>query len=283
MSAATLPERAIPALEPTAEFSNYAGGNWSPAAGDELPARDAPEMEEPMNLLLRGPPGSGKGTQARLLANQYGLEHIEVGEMLRAHAREPTVASPLAEGGLVPDDVVVGLVRKRLLRDGTRRGVVLDGFPRNLAQARALDRELEELELPLTVVFHFRISDELCIDRLVRRARREGRPDDAAEVAARRIELYHRETEPLVLYYERTGRRVVPIHADRSRDEVWREIREALELVPSHMTRGSTDTSGGREHHPSRSWARDRRRPSQPRRRRLRSRPREGVEVDHGP
>jgi adenylate kinase len=190
-------------------------------------------MEEPMNVVLIGPPGSGKGTQARRLAAHYGLEHVQVGAMLRAHARELSVAPALAEGALVPDDVVIGLVRDRLLRNGTRRGVVLDGFPRNLAQAQALDRELEELELQLSVILHFRLSDELCIDRLLGRARREGRPDDVLEVAVRRLELYHRETEPLVPYYERTGRRVVPIHAALSLDGVWREIRDAVELVPA--------------------------------------------------
>jgi adenylate kinase len=182
-------------------------------------------MEEPMNVLLRGAPGSGKGTQARRLAKHYGLEHVQVGALLRVQARELSVASPLADGALVPDDVVLRLVRERLLRDGTRRGVVLDGFPRNLAQAQALDREREELELQLSVVLHFRISDELCIDRLLRRARREGRPDDVPDVAARRLELYHRETEPPVPYHERTGRRG-PL------DDVWREIEDAVELVP---------------------------------------------------
>jgi adenylate kinase len=137
----------------------------------------------------------------------------------------------LAAGKLVPDDLTIGLMRERLAEEDAREGFILDGFPRNLAQAHALDELLAELGRPLDVVFDFQIPDEVCIQRLLKRAREENRPDDTPEVIAERLRIYHEQTEPLIRHYLATGR-VVGIHADRPVDEVWAEIQQTLEQVP---------------------------------------------------
>jgi len=136
----------------------------------------------------------------------------------------------LASGALVPDELTIRLMRERLAEDDAQAGFVLDGFPRNAAQAEALDDLLEELRRPLDLVLDLQVPDEVCIERLVRRAEAEGRKDDSPEVIARRLEIFHRETEPLIGYYLPRGI-VVGIHGDRSRDEVWAEIVDALERV----------------------------------------------------
>ena len=188
-----------------------------------------------LNVLLLGPQGAGKGTQGKLLAEEYGIPHIATGEMLRAAIAEGTElgrkAEPLLRSGrLVPDEIMIGLIRDRLAEDDTRQGFVLDGFPRNTAQAEALDTTLEEIERPLSVVFEFQLPEAVCVERLTRRAEEEGRADDTPEAIRMRLRLYREQTEPLIEYY-RTRGNLVGIPADRSVDEVFAEIQRALEQV----------------------------------------------------
>jgi adenylate kinase len=136
-----------------------------------------------LNVLLFGPQGSGKGTQAKRIAAEYGIPHVSTGDMFRDAVAARTSlglqVSPILDAGeLVPDGLTVGLIRERLAAPDARGGFVLDGFPRNVAQADALDELLAELDRPLVAVLEFRIPDELCIERLVGRAAEEGRPDD---------------------------------------------------------------------------------------------------------
>jgi adenylate kinase len=186
-----------------------------------------------LNILLLGPQGSGKGTQAKRISAEYGLPHVATGDMFRSAIGAQTelgrrVAPILAAGELVPDELTIALIRERLGQTDAHDGFVLDGFPRNLAQAEALDELLAELERPLSIVFEFQIPDDLCVERLLKRAQEEGRVDDSPEVIARRLEIYHQETEPLIQHYLATGR-VVGVHADRTEDEVFAEIQEAIE------------------------------------------------------
>jgi adenylate kinase len=188
-----------------------------------------------LNVLILGPQGSGKGTQAARIAEEYGIPHVATGEMFRSAiaARTPLgreVEPILASGALVPDDLTIGLIRERLLEDDAQSGFVLDGFPRNAAQAEALDDLLEELDRPLDVVLDLQVPDEVCMKRLIGRAQEEGRADDSPEAIAKRLEIFHRETEPLTSCYLPRGI-VVGVHGDRSRHEVWAEIVEALERV----------------------------------------------------
>jgi adenylate kinase len=136
----------------------------------------------------------------------------------------------LAGGTLVPDELTIGLIRERLGEDDARTGFVLDGFPRNAPQAEALGELLDDLGRPLDVVLELQVPDTVCMERLLGRAAGEGRVDDTPDVVAMRLEIYHRETEPLVGHYL-PGGNVVGIHGDRSREEVWAEIVDALERV----------------------------------------------------
>lgn len=188
-----------------------------------------------MNVLLLGPQGSGKGTQAKRISAEYGIPHIATGDMLRtAIAAETPLGQrvkPILESGqLVPDELMIDLIRERLDEADAAEGFVLDGFPRTTPQADALDAMLREISRELTVVFALQVSDEICIERLLKRAQEEGRPDDTPEAIRTRLELYHRETEPLVEHY-RTQGNLVPIHADGTPNEVFAEIQAALEQV----------------------------------------------------
>ena len=189
----------------------------------------------PLDVLLLGPQGAGKGTQAKRAAAEYDIPHVSTGDMFRAAIAAETelgkrVKSILDAGELVPDELTVALVRERLSREDARNGFILDGFPRNLTQAAALDAMLEEIGRDLAIVLELRLDDETAMERLLGRAREENRPDDTPEVVRRRLEIYHRETEPLVDYYLASGK-VVGIHGDRSVDEVFAEIQDALELA----------------------------------------------------
>ena len=185
--------------------------------------------------MLLGPQGSGKGTQARRIADEYGVPHISTGEMLRAAIASGTPLGeklrPIVESGrLVSDELMIELIRDRLDAPDTVTGFILDGFPRTFTQAEALDRLLKVIGRDLDVVFELQVPVEVSIDRLLRRAVEEGRSDDTPEVIAERLQTYHRETAPLVEHY-RTRGNLVGIHGDRAVDEVFSEIQEALEQV----------------------------------------------------
>jgi adenylate kinase len=188
-----------------------------------------------VNLLLLGPQGSGKGTQAERIAADYGIPHVSTGDMFRTAIASGSelgrrVEPILAAGDLVPDELTIELIGERLTQPDAQRGFVLDGFPRNLAQAQALDELLASIGRDLDAVLYFSLPDEVALQRLLGRARAEGRVDDTPDVIARRLAIYHEQTEPLAEYY-RARDRLVPLHAERSIDEVYAELQNALEQL----------------------------------------------------
>src|SRR5918996_5838501 len=189
----------------------------------------------PLNVLLLGPQGAGKGTQASRIAAEYDMPHIASGEILRAEMAAGTelgerVKDVYDRGDLVSDDLMIELIRNRLEQPDTENGFVLDGFPRTTVQAEALDSILAGIGRAFSVVFALQVPDAIAVERLRKRAELEGRADDTDEAIRRRLDTYHRETEPLIEYYRVRGN-LVPIHADRSENEVFAEIQHALEAA----------------------------------------------------
>ena len=186
-----------------------------------------------MNVLMLGPQGSGKGTQAKKISEAYEIPHIATGDLYRAAITAGTdlgklVAPLLAAGELVPDEITIPLIREKVLE--ADRGFVLDGYPRNLVQAEALDDLLEEIARPLSVVLLLELADDNARERLTKRAALEGRADDQPEAIERRLRDYHEKTEPVVDHYLVTGK-LVKMHAERPIDDVWIEIEDTLEQV----------------------------------------------------
>lgn len=178
-------------------------------------------------ILFLGPPGAGKGTQAAMLAKLLKVPHISTGAMLRGAVAEGTdlgkqVESIMAAGDLVPDELVVAIVDERLGADDARCGYLLDGFPRNVAQAQALNDALVDA---IGTVVLLEVETEELVDRLLKRARDEGRADDNEQTIRRRLEVYDRETAPLVEHY---GDAVHRVDGSAPIDEVFARIALAL-------------------------------------------------------
>jgi adenylate kinase len=190
-----------------------------------------------VNVLLLGPQGSGKGTQAKLISTTYGIPQVATGDMIREIKELDTelgrrVKEIYDRGELVDDATIIELIESRLDRGDTIPGFILDGFPRNIAQAEALDELLARLGRDLDVVFELQIPGrEVLIERIAKRAAEEGRSDDTPDAIRKRLEIYDRETAPLVEHYRATRGNVVGIHADRPIDEVFSEIQATLEQV----------------------------------------------------
>jgi adenylate kinase len=213
-----------------------------------------------LNLILLGPPGAGKGTQAERLREDFGLPHISTGDMLRAQVAEQTPLGQQAKrymdaGELVPDEVIIKMIMDRVRAPDAQDGFLLDGFPRNEAQADALNAALAALERRLTGVLLIEVPDDVVVQRLAGRrmcvknathiyhvdfdppkhegvcdqdgARLIQRDDDHEDTIRRRLEVYHQQTEPLIAYYDRAGllRR---FDGTRSPDEVHDHVRATV-------------------------------------------------------
>jgi adenylate kinase len=186
-----------------------------------------------VNLLVLGPQGAGKGTQAKQISTDYAIPHVSTGDMFREAVAAETelgrkVKPILESGALVPDELTVGLIRDRLGDGDALHGFILDGFPRNQAQADALDEMLASIGRRLDAVLFLDLPDDVATERMLARAEIEGRPDDTPEVIAKRLATYHAETAPLVEHYRRSGR-LVRLHGDRTIPEVYAEIQDALD------------------------------------------------------
>ncbi len=166
-----------------------------------------------LNLVLIGPPGAGKGTQARILVEKYGLKQLSTGDMLRAEIAGKTalgqeVEGLMADGKLVPDDVVIRIIRHRIRQADCAKGVIFDGFPRTVNQAQALDDMLAAQNLSLTAIIQIVVDEAVLIDRVRERDAAAGvsRADDTPEILAKRLDVYRAQTAPILPYYADAGR-----------------------------------------------------------------------------
>jgi adenylate kinase len=189
-----------------------------------------------MRLILMGPPGAGKGTQAKYVADHFGIPAISTGDIFRANVTKGTELGVQAEkymkaGDYVPDEITNQMVRNRIDEPDAEPGFLLDGYPRTLAQVEELDQMIAHTGHRLDAVVVLTVDSEEIVQRLLRRAETEGRADDTEEVIRRRQEIYLEETEPLIAVYKGRGL-VHEIDGMGEVDEVTKRIFEALDVVP---------------------------------------------------
>lgn len=189
-----------------------------------------------MRLVLLGAPGSGKGTQATRLKDHLQVPHISTGDLLRAEVAAGSKLGQAAKavmdcGNLVSDEILLGMLEERLARPDTANGFILDGYPRNLAQAAALDKLLARIGQPMDFAVQLEVPTDLLVERIAGRATAEGRADDSPESVRNRLDIYDCQTAPVIDFYRQHGQLTV-VDGVGSLDDVFNRIVEAL--VPAH-------------------------------------------------
>lgn len=184
------------------------------------------------NIIIFGPPGAGKGTQANFIIESYGLKHLSTGDMLRAARKSGTelgnrVAAIMDSGKLVSDEIVNELVEEQVLNGGDEKGFIFDGYPRTVAQAETLDAILAKVDAPVKGVLFLKVPNEELIVRLLDRAKKQGRADDNEESIKQRVEEYNVKTLPVAKYYEEQGK-VVDVVGLGTIDEIQGRIAGSL-------------------------------------------------------
>lgn len=181
-----------------------------------------------LNIVIFGPPGSGKGTQSVKLAEKYNLTHISTGDIFRSEIKAKTelglkVQSIIESGELVSDDLLVDLLRSAMQKSKDTEGYLFDGYPRTTRQALDLEELLKEVNGSVNFVLALDVPDDELMDRLLKRARLEGRKDDTEEVIANRLKVYHEQTRPLMDYYKSRGKLAV-VDGVGSIDEIFANL-----------------------------------------------------------
>ena len=186
-----------------------------------------------LNLVLFGPPGSGKGTQSEKIIEKYGLVHLSTGDILRGEIADKTELGLKAKeimdkGELVSDDIVIGMIRNKIGANRDANGFIFDGFPRTVAQAEALDELLDENNEEITLMVSLEVEKDELVDRLLKRGKETGRADDNLETIENRINVYHQQTSPVKDYYTSQGK-AHPVNGVGSVDEIFDKIVTEIE------------------------------------------------------
>lgn len=187
-----------------------------------------------MRIVIMGAPGSGKGTQAALIVKALGLDHISTGDLLRAAVASGSELGMKAKevmdrGELVSDEIVLGLLEERLARGQNGAGFILDGFPRNIAQAEALDALLERIGQPVDEALQIDVDEDQVVERIAKRAALEGRSDDTEETVRNRLKVYGEQTAPVVDYYAQKGI-LSRVLGEGSIEDVFQRIQGVLQI-----------------------------------------------------
>ena len=187
-----------------------------------------------MRIVILGAPGSGKGTQAKMLVGHLEVPHISTGALLRNAAKRGTELGLLAksiidQGELIPDNIMSDMIEERLGRDDVANGFILDGYPRNVAQAKSLDAMLDRLGRPVQEIIHIDVDPEQIIKRLAKRQELEGRVDDAEITVRNRMRVYAEQTAPVADYYEESGR-LTRVLGDGAKEEIFQRILSVLDI-----------------------------------------------------